>query len=80
MGCQSWTDDKRSRGAGRHHPDRMTIVGVSTAKVAPELADAPVAEQSARAREVMHEARTEAVIVLAIDVALFGGSRLHRQG
>ena len=51
----------------------MTIVGVSTAKVAPVIADAPGAELDARVRRAMREARTEAVIVLAIDVALFGG-------
>ena len=50
----------------------MTIVRVSTAKVAPVIAAAPSAELDARVRRAMREARTEAVIVLAIDVALFG--------
>jgi uncharacterized membrane protein len=37
------------------------------------IQDAPGAELNARARRALHEARTEAVVVLAFDVALFGG-------
>ena len=40
---------------------------------APALSDAPGAELNARARLALREARTEAVVVLAVDVALFGG-------
>jgi hypothetical protein len=42
-------------------------------KEAPMLADAPGAERSGRVREAMREARTEAVIVLVIEVALYAG-------
>ena len=37
----------------------------------PAIADAPGAEPNARVRAAMREARTEAVIVLAIEVALY---------
>ena len=40
---------------------------------APALSDAPGAELNARARLALREARTEAVVVLAVDVALLGG-------
>ena len=42
--------------------------------------DASGAELNARARRALREARTEAVVVLAIDVALLGGPRVRRQG
>jgi class 3 adenylate cyclase len=37
------------------------------------ISDAPGADLSPRARRALHEARTEAVVVLAVDVALFAG-------
>jgi uncharacterized membrane protein len=37
------------------------------------ISDAPAAELNARARRALREARTEAVVVLALDVALLGG-------
>ena len=40
---------------------------------APLIADAPGGEQDARARRALREARTEAVVVLGIEVALLGG-------
>jgi uncharacterized membrane protein len=40
---------------------------------APALCDAPGAELNARARVALREARTEAVVVLAVDLALLGG-------
>ena len=40
---------------------------------APAIADVPGAERRARVRGVMREARSEAVIVLAIEVALYAG-------
>jgi len=39
----------------------------------PAVTATPSAERSARVRRAMREARTEAVIVLAIEVALFAG-------
>jgi uncharacterized membrane protein len=39
----------------------------------PAIVHAPGAERSARVRRAMHEARTQAVIVLALEVALFAG-------
>jgi hypothetical protein len=39
----------------------------------PATSDAPGAELNARARLALREARTEAVVVLAVDVALLGG-------
>jgi uncharacterized membrane protein len=44
-----------------------------SADQAPASSDAPGAELSARARRDLREARTEAVVVLAVDVALLGG-------
>jgi uncharacterized membrane protein len=41
--------------------------------VEPAIADAPGADLNARVRRAMREARTEAVIVLALEVALFAG-------
>ena len=40
---------------------------------APAISDAPGAELNARARRALREARTEAVVVLAVDLALLGG-------
>ncbi len=40
---------------------------------APTISDAPGAELNARARRALREGRTEAVVVLAVDVALLGG-------
>lgn len=42
----------------------------------PPTSSAPGAELNARDRRALHEARTEAVIVLAVDVALLGGLAL----
>ena len=39
----------------------------------PPTSNAPGAELNARARRALRESRTEAVIVLAVDVALLGG-------
>jgi uncharacterized membrane protein len=39
----------------------------------PAISDASGAELNARARRALHEARTEAVVVLAVDIALFAG-------
>jgi uncharacterized membrane protein len=40
---------------------------------APVIADAPGGEQDGRARRALREARTEAAVVVGIDVALIGG-------
>ena len=40
---------------------------------APATSDAPGAELNARVRRVLREARIEAVVVLALDAALFAG-------
>jgi hypothetical protein len=43
------------------------------AEQAPAISDTPGPELNARVRRVLREARTEAVVVLAVDVALLGG-------
>jgi uncharacterized membrane protein len=43
------------------------------AERAPAISDAPGAELNARSRRALREARTEGVVVLAVDVALFVG-------
>jgi uncharacterized membrane protein len=48
-------------------------VRASHAEQTPPTADAPRGEQNARARRAMREARSEAVIVVGIDVALIAG-------
>ena len=40
---------------------------------APAISDAPGAELNARARRALREGRAEAVVVLAVDLALLGG-------
>ena len=44
-----------------------------SAEQPPPTSSAPGAELNARDRRALREARTEAVIILAIDVALLGG-------
>jgi uncharacterized membrane protein len=74
---------RRSPGAVGPSPDaddprsyaRFQNVGHMSEPVepAPAISDAPGAELNARVRRVLREARTEAVVVLAVDVALLGG-------
>ena len=52
-------------------PDRN--VPIDPTEPEPTIPDGPGAELDARARRTLGEARTEAVVVLAVDVALFGG-------
>jgi uncharacterized membrane protein len=61
-------DDPRS-------DDRFQNVGDVSEPVeqAPAISDAPGSQLNARARRALREARTEAVVVLAVDVALLGG-------